>query len=66
MEEITARRPELGKVEIDRMEEQERADIADQYDYYYVPCFFLGKEKLMEGVPSAATVEQALGRALEA
>ena len=64
LEEARAKRPELAQVEIEKIEETERPDIADQYEYYYVPCFYLGKEKLLEGVPTYAAVEKALERAL--
>ena len=41
-----------GEIEIDWIEESRRPDIADRYDYYYVPTIFYGQEKLYEAHPS--------------
>ena len=38
--------------------------LAESYDYWYVPCFFIGKDKLMEGVPSKEKVKAAMDAAL--
>ena len=35
-------------VPIQMIEESEQPELADQYDYYAVPSFFDGKEKLFE------------------
>ena len=37
---------------IKMIEESEQADIANQYDYYFVPCFYYNEEKLHEGAIS--------------
>ena len=57
---VTAASPELAAVPIRRIEELEQAALADSYDYYFVPCFFLGDKKLMEGDPDEAQVRAAL------
>lgn len=44
-------------VEIELIEETEQAELANTYDYYYVPCFFKGNEKIHEG---AITEEQVI------
>jgi glutaredoxin len=36
-------------IEIEMIEESEEAEFADQYDYYYVPTFYMDGEKLHEG-----------------
>jgi len=37
-----------GDIEIEWIEESQHPDIADQYDYYYVPTIFIGNEKVYE------------------
>ncbi len=49
IDEIKAEHEELRAVEIELIEESEQSEVADRYDYYYVPCFYLGEEKLHEG-----------------
>ena len=47
--------PELAQVEIELIEESEQVEVANSYDYYYVPTFYVAGEK----------VEQILRQALE-
>lgn len=47
--------PEFAQISIKKIEESENPTLADSYDYYYVPCLWIGDEKLHEG---AATKEQ--------
>lgn len=44
--------PAFAAIGIEKIEEEERKDIADQYDYYYVPTFFKEHRKLFEAHPS--------------
>ena len=39
------KRPEYKDIVIETIEETEHPDIADQYDYYYVPTFYIADEK---------------------
>ena len=39
--------------------------MADRYDYYYVPTFYLGQEKLHEGGIYKDEVVEVLRRALD-
>ena len=48
LQELIAERPEFAAVEIERINEMEHPEIADQYDYYANPSMFIGKEKLYE------------------
>jgi glutaredoxin len=47
-------------IEIEYIDEQESADIADQYDYYYVPSIFLDELKVHEGVASKEIIKSIL------
>jgi len=45
-------------------EESEQPEIADQYDYYYVPTFYIDGEKIHEGGIFPNEVEEILKKAL--
>ena len=48
LDELYAENPAYRKVPMSRIEESENMALADQYDYYAVPSFFFGDEKLFE------------------
>jgi len=49
IEELKEEHPEFQPIELDIIDELEQKELADSYDYYYVPTFYLGKKKLHEG-----------------
>ena len=57
--------PLYSQVAIERIEERENPQIADKYDYYYVPCYYVEGEKCHEGVPTTEKIEAVLKKALE-
>lgn len=65
IEEARAAHPELASVPIEMIEESEEPEVADRYDYYYVPTFYVGDEKVHEGGIYPEEVERVLRRALE-
>ena len=64
-QELIEENPEFGKINITMIDESAQPEIADKYDYYYVPCWFSGKEKLFEGHAEKADVEKVLRSAAE-
>ncbi|MDR0575378.1 MAG: thioredoxin family protein [Tannerella sp.] len=52
-------------LEIEMIEESEQAEIADQYDYYYAPTFYVDGKKLHEGGITENEVEEIFKKALE-
>ena len=66
IDDAKAAHPELAAVGIEMIEESEHPDVADTYDYYYVPTFYVGDEKVHEGGIYPDEVEQVLRKALEA
>ncbi len=66
IDEAKTAHPELAAVEIELIEESEEPEVADRYDYYYVPTFYVGGEKLHEGGIYPDEVEAVLRKALEA
>lgn len=51
LQELTAEMSAFAAVKIDWVEESRQPALAEEYDYYYVPSAFLGREKLYEAVP---------------
>lgn len=51
-------------IEIDLIEESEEPDIADRYDYFRVPAFYLGDKKISEGIVTPEKVEAIFQQAL--
>lgn len=41
--------PEIAAIEVEKIEETEEAELAERYDYYYVPTIYVGETKLHEG-----------------
>ena len=64
IEEAKAAYPELQPIEIELVEESEEPAVADQYDYYYVPTFYIDGVKEHEGGIYPDEVEQLLRKAL--
>lgn len=58
--------PELRPVEIEVIDESAQPELAEAYDYYYVPTFYVNDEKIYEGSPQRQDVEEVLRVALEA
>lgn len=65
IEELKAEHAELAAVEIEMIEESERPDVADKFDYYYVPTFYVDGVKEHEGGIYLEEVERILRKALE-
>ncbi len=65
-EELFAEHPEFKDVPLTLIDEHKQPELADQYDYWLVPTYYLGSEKLYEGVKDKSLVAAAFQRALEA
>ena len=65
-EELFREHPEYRQVPLRLVDEHKESALADSYDYWYVPSYFLGKEKLGEGVKEKAVIEAVFQRALDA
>ena len=58
--------PELRAVEIETIEESKEPEVANQYDYYYVPTFYINEVKEHEAGIFKNEVEALLRKALDA
>lgn len=65
IEECKAADPELKDLQIEMIEESECPDVADKYDYYYVPCFYIDGKKVHEGGIYPDEMKDVLRKALE-
>ena len=45
-------RPAYRETELERIAEEENPSVIASYDYYYVPCMFIGDSKIYEANPS--------------
>lgn len=58
--------PHFKDIEIEHIEEVKQSHIANQYDYYYVPCFYIDEVKSHEGVATKDKIRAVLEKALHA
>ena len=65
IDEVKAAHPELAAVGIELIEESEQPAVADGYDYYYVPTFYVDGVKVHEGHAEREDVEKVLRLAAE-
>jgi len=66
IEEVKRAHPELAALDIELIEESEEPTVAEQYDYYYVPTFYIDGVKVHEGGIYPEEVEPLLRKALDA
>ena len=65
MDEVRAETPRFEQVEVELIEERQQAQLADTYDYYYVPAYYVDEEKVHEGAVSKRIVENVFHRAAQ-
>lgn len=65
IEELKEEYPEFKEVEIEKIDEAKDAALADSYDYYYVPTFYLNEKKVHEGGIFKDEVKALLQKALD-
>ena len=64
MEEIFASHPEYKSIPLRIIDETEEPDYAAEFDYHYVPTFYVDGDKLHEGTPSKEALEKVFAAAL--
>jgi len=57
--------PEFKNIVVTIIDEERQPEIAKQYDYYYVPTFYVDGVKLHEGVPSKAIIQKVFEAAIK-
>lgn len=52
MAQVFSNHPEYKTIPIREINERKEPEIADAYDYYYVPTYYVDGKKVHEGVPT--------------
>lgn len=63
VDELQKDNPEFRVLDIETIDEREQAEEARKHDYYYVPTFYIGDEKVHEGAVTREQVAEILRRA---
>ncbi|GHU71690.1 hypothetical protein AGMMS49992_06140 [Clostridia bacterium] len=64
LDELMAESPEFRAIPMTRIDERKQPDVAERFDYYYVPTFYVGGRKVHEGAATREKVEAVLRQAL--
>ncbi|MEI6101271.1 MAG: glutaredoxin, partial [Eubacteriales bacterium] len=60
LEELKKENPEYCQIPIKIIDEERDRKTADKFDYWYVPCFFMGDKKLHEGTATKQDIRDVL------
>ena len=64
VEELKAEYPEFQGLEIQTINEKEEEELANSYDYHYVPTYYVDGVKLHEGISDKDMIEAVLRAAI--
>jgi len=64
MDELLAENPAYQAIELEKIDEVVYPDIAAKYNYYFVPTYYIGDEKLHEGAASKEKIRRVFDAAL--
>ncbi|MCL1849067.1 MAG: thioredoxin family protein [Clostridiales bacterium] len=64
MDELYAENAAYQGIEVEKVEETVHPEVADTYDYYYVPTYYVDGEKLHEGAASLEKIRAVFDAAL--
>lgn len=56
--------PRYNEISVEKVEESRQRDYARQFDYYYVPCFYVDGVKIHEGAADKNDIIKVLESAL--
>jgi len=62
--ELSRENPEYGKIPMRVIDETRESALANTYEYWYVPTYYVGGVKLHEGAASKEKIKQVLDAAL--
>lgn len=64
MEELKREHPEYEKVDIRIADETKEPELSKSLNYWYVPTFYVGDKKILEGVPTKEKIQEVFEEAL--
>ena len=53
------------EIPFEKIDEKKQPEIAEEYDYYYVPTFYVGEIKMHEGASTLQKVKHVFDEALK-
>ncbi len=65
IDELKSENPEYCKIPIEIIEETQQPQLANTFDYYYVPTFYIEKDKIHEGGIKKDEIKKILDKALK-
>jgi thioredoxin 1 len=65
MDELKKENAKYADVKVTIIDEQLQPDIANQYDYYYVPTYYIDGAKVHEGAASKEIIRKVFEKASE-
>ena len=65
MDELMAENPAYRALSIDIVDEVEQPEYAEQFDYYYVPTYYVDDKKVHEGAATKQIVRRVFDAALK-
>ena len=65
MEELKQESSKYAEIPIKMVEERQQKELADSFDYYYVPCYYINGKKFAEGSIDKEGVKKVFDAALE-
>ena len=63
--ELIAENSDFAHIRITKVEERQNSKLAKCYNYFYVPCLWIGDKKIHEGVPTKDNIRACLIAALD-
>jgi glutaredoxin len=65
MQELMEEHPEYRDVPMEVIDEVQQPEVANSWDYYYVPTYFVEKDKLHEGAATKQKIQRVFEAALK-
>jgi glutaredoxin len=63
MDELFKKHPEYREIPFEMTDEKKDPEYADKFDYYYVPTFYVGEEKVHEGIANFEIINSVFEKA---
>lgn len=63
IEEVKAENPKYNDINVEVIDEEKHPEVSKEYDYYYVPTYYVGKNKIYEGGTTKDIVRMAFEEA---
>jgi len=65
METLIAENPGYASLEVEKIDERAYPEVARKYNYYYVPTYYVGDEKIHEGAAGLEKIRLVFDAAMK-